>query len=150
MASKVVEISNIDDYQMFKERYPRGIIMYSAEWCEACKDIFPLYARIAARYHEMVAMAHVDIDVCGLDFNRVPIFVSLYQGEELDSIEGADKESLKRLIKEAILFEPQEEDRPHYEDPPAVSRSAEEHKSHPVKKSGKSAKRKRRNQRRGT
>lgn len=106
MSSKVIEINNVDDYQRFKEEHQRGIIMYSAEWCDACKDIYPLYVRIANRYYKRIGMAHVDVEKCQLSFDRVPVFVSFYEGKELDSIEGADVESLKNLIKEAIQFKP--------------------------------------------
>jgi thiol-disulfide isomerase/thioredoxin len=100
--SKVLVITNREQYIAFKETHRRGIIFYSAEWCSACKEIEPLYTRIATRYHDRIAMAYIDIDVCGLEFSTVPVFVSFYEGTQLNSLEGADNDGLKSLVKEAI------------------------------------------------
>ena len=50
-------------------------------------------------------MAHVDIDVANLDFTHVPVFVALRNGKQIDSIVGAERASLKELIKKAITTE---------------------------------------------
>ena len=99
--SSVIEITNFSQYEAFKKR-KRGVIFYGAKWCKSCKGIKELYERIANRYQNKIKMAYVDIDVAGLDFTSVPIFVSLYNGKQLDSIIGADIPKLKILIKEAI------------------------------------------------
>ena len=99
---KVIEISNVKEYDEFKKKYDRGIIFYGAKWCHACEEIEDLYQRIAARYHGSIALAHIDIDVAKLDFTIVPVFVSFRNGKQLDSMDGADKSSLKKLIREAI------------------------------------------------
>lgn len=100
--SKVLVITNREQYIAFKETHRRGIIFYSADWCSACKEIEPLYTRIANRYHDRITMAYVDIDVCELEFSSVPVFVSYYEGTQLNSLEGADDDGLKLLVKEAI------------------------------------------------
>ena len=105
MSSKVIEITNGEEYNTFKNAHHRGIIFYGADWCDACTQIHPMYTRIANRYHKHVAMAHADITVCKLDFSRIPVFVSYYKGKELDSIEGADVEGLKQLVKGIIQHE---------------------------------------------
>lgn len=102
--SKVIEILNPDEYQKFKISHKRAVIFYSAEWCKACKDIEPLYSRIANRYAKRIALAHVDIDVCGLDFTAIPVFVSFHKGEQLDSMEGASDAGLRVFIKHAIEY----------------------------------------------
>lgn len=103
--SKVIEITSIEGYTEFKEKNRRGIIFYGAKWCEACNDIMPLYTRIANRYYKRIAMAHADIDVCQLDFSKVPIFLALRKGKTIDSMEGANNEALKEFIKKAILYD---------------------------------------------
>lgn len=103
--SKVIEITNLDQYETFKQAHRRGIIFYGAGWCHACKEIEPLYTRIANRYHKRIAMAHVDIDVCKLEFSKVPVFVSFRKGTQLDSMIGADNEGLKEFVKEAIAHD---------------------------------------------
>lgn len=102
---RVIHIHNFDEYQKFKENYPRGVVFYGAVWCHACKDIEPLYKRICNRYHKRVALAHVDIDEAKLDFTAVPVFVALRNGKQIDNLEGADKDALKALIKKVIKSE---------------------------------------------
>lgn len=112
MSSRVIEITSIDDYDKFKRNHRRGIIFYSAEWCEACKEIMPLYTRIANKYYKRIAMAHADIEVCKLDFSRVPVFVSFRKGTELNNMVGANKDALKDFIKEAIEVDTKPSDHP--------------------------------------
>lgn len=76
-------------------------------------------------------MAHVDIDVCKLDFSKVPIFVSMYKGKQLNSIEGADREGLKQLVKEAIEHESQKK-----ETTKKVIEPEPRHKEHEHRKKG--------------
>ena len=109
-SSKVISITNVVEYQTFKKKLcdeneqHRGVIFYSAGWCEACKLIKPLYTRIANRYYKRIMMAYVDIDICGLDFSKVPVFVSFYKETQINSMEGANNRGLKEFIKEAIQY----------------------------------------------
>jgi thioredoxin-like negative regulator of GroEL len=102
--SQVIKLKNSGDYHKFKKSHRRGIIFYSAEWCSACEQIEPMYNRIANKYYRKIAFAHVDIDECNLDFSKIPVFVSFHNGKQLDSMEGADTETLKIFIKDAIRF----------------------------------------------
>ena len=104
MSSKVLEITSVGDYEIFKNNHRRGVIFYGAKWCHACNDIEPLYRRIANRYHKRIAMAHADIDECKLDFDRIPVFVAFYNGKELTNMEGADFDGLKQFIREVIEY----------------------------------------------
>ena len=100
--SKVIKITNRDEYEAFKNDHRRGIIFYGAEWCQACQDITAMYTRVANRYHKRIAMAHADIDTCQLKFERIPVFVAYLGGEEVNSIEGADDDRLKRFVRDTI------------------------------------------------
>lgn len=103
--SKVIQITDVEEYDEFKKN-KRGIIFYGAEWCDACQLIKDIYARIANRYHKRIAMAYCDINVCGLDFSRIPVFVAMHQGKQINSLEGANDDSLKMLIRETIDYDP--------------------------------------------
>lgn len=105
MSNKVIDINNVRDYDTFKKKYTCGVIFYSASWCEACSELLPLYERIANRYYKYVALGYVDIDKCRLDFNKVPVFVAFYKGEEVNSIEGADSDRLKEFIRSTIKLD---------------------------------------------
>lgn len=106
--SKVVNITNINEYELFKNSHKRGVILYGATWCQGCKDIEPLYTRIANRYYKRIAMAYADIDVCKLEFSRVPVLVSFHKGILLNSIVGVNRERLKEFIKNTIEYNPDE------------------------------------------
>jgi len=110
MSSKVLSITNSKEYEAFKKTHTRGIIFYGASWCHACSEIEPLYTRIANRYHKRITLAHVDIDECKLDFERIPVFVGYYEGKELANMEGADSGGLKQLIKEIIEYKKRKDD----------------------------------------
>ena len=100
--SKLIRITNKNEYIDFKKNHPRAVIFYGAEWCEACTEIKPLYIRVANRYYQRVTLGYVDIEECKLDFSVIPIFVSFRNGEQLNSMEGADRKALKEFIKEVI------------------------------------------------
>ncbi|CAH6418454.1 Thioredoxin [uncultured virus] len=104
-SDKLIHIRSKEDYLEFK-KYPRGIIFYGAEWCKACKEIEPLYKRICNRYHKKITMAHVDIDEAKLEFTAVPVFVAMHNGKQFDSLEGADRDALRTLVKKTIEFNP--------------------------------------------
>lgn len=103
--NKVIHIRNRKDYDDFKNDHKRGVIFYGSKWCQACEEIEPLYIRIANRYHRRIALAHVDVDEAKLDFTAIPVFTALHNGKQIDSMEGADKEELKKLIKNAIKIQ---------------------------------------------
>ena len=100
--SKVVKITNLEEYKAFKNNHPKGIVLYSSENCAACKKIEPLYTRIANRYHDRIAMAYSDIDDCKLSFKQIPFFVSLHDGTQRDTLSGSNPDDLKQFIKESI------------------------------------------------
>lgn len=101
--SSVIEIKSIDDFIKFKKN-KRGIIYYGASWCEGCKQIDNLYARIADRYKDLIKLAHVDVDVIKFDITQVPVLTSYYNGTIISSTIGADNNKLKEFVKEAIEY----------------------------------------------
>jgi thioredoxin-like negative regulator of GroEL len=98
----VILIKNRQEYEDFKRKHRRSVILYGADWCEACSEMHDIFQRIANRYHEYVTLGYVDIDECNLEFSAVPIFVSLRKGQQLNALEGADRASFKQLVKEII------------------------------------------------
>lgn len=102
---KIPELRSYDDYLTFKRKHDRCIVFYGTKWCKACTTMDDIYRRIARRYKDYVAMAHCDIDVAGIQFSAVPIFSSIYKGEEINSVRGSDVDGLKDLVKEIILYD---------------------------------------------
>lgn len=106
MSNDVVLISNVDEFQSFVSENKRKVIFYGAKWCKGCTDVIGLYTRIAHRYHKRIKLAYVDVDASSLTFEKIPVFVGMYGGEEINSIVGADEETLKEFIKSVIIYHP--------------------------------------------
>ena len=99
----VILINSYDKFKAFK-KWPKCIVMYTAEGCEACTSIKPLYHRIGRRYGQHIKLGIVDIDELNLDFSKVPVFVAYVKGEEVNNMLGSDPQGLKDFIKNTILL----------------------------------------------
>jgi len=105
----IIKIKSRDEYTAFKSSHIRSVVFYSAKWCVSCDLIKDFYRRLAKRCaghdnpdRKGIAFGYVDIEKCGLDFSQVPVFVTMYKGKQINSLEGADKTGLKELIQELI------------------------------------------------
>ena len=98
----VTHIRNKKESDSFTENNKKCIIFYSAEYCPACQDIKPLYARIAKRYGDRVSFSIIDIEEAGVQFETVPVFEGYHKGEGIKRMEGVDTLSLKQFVKAMI------------------------------------------------
>lgn len=112
MSNRVIEITNSKEYDAFKKNHTKGIIFYGADWCHACQQITPLYNRIANHYNDLVAFSHADIQRCGVDFSKVPVFIAYHNGKQINSMLGADSEGLKDFVKEVVQFKSEHTPKP--------------------------------------
>lgn len=104
--SRVVEIKSEQELNRFIAHNDRVVVFYGAPWCQACTSSEPLYARIAKRYESRIALAHIDIEECGIKIENIPFFLAFYKTEVVDSLEGVNSYLLKRFIKQAIKYKP--------------------------------------------
>lgn len=104
--SAVSQLAKYRDYSKFLSNHQRAVVFYGAEWCAACKDISPLYERIANRYQKNIGFSYCDIDKAKLEFPSLPIMVAFYNGKQIDFMEGSNIQEMKNLIKKCILYEP--------------------------------------------
>lgn len=104
--SRVIELKSETDYNTFLKSHLRGVIFYAAKWCEACIETEPLYARIANRYADRIALAHIDTDECGIEILNIPTFMACYNGKVVNTMEGVNSYVLKQFIRNAILYKP--------------------------------------------
>jgi thiol-disulfide isomerase/thioredoxin len=98
LVAEVVIIKKKSDYDQLKKKYEKFVMFYGASWCTACHEMFPLYNKLAKQYGKEMGFGYCDVEKARLDFSKVPVFVSVYQGEELDNCLGANKEGLQELI----------------------------------------------------
>ncbi|XP_004503257.2 TPR repeat-containing thioredoxin TDX isoform X2 [Cicer arietinum] len=79
-----------------------AILYFTATWCGPCRYISPLYTSLAEKYQKVVFLK-VDIDeavdvAARWKVNSVPTFFFVKNGKEIDSVVGADKNTLERKI----------------------------------------------------
>lgn len=101
-SGNITHISSSAKFEEYKKEHHRFIVFYGAEWCGGCCDMKLFYERISRRYGERIDMVYVDVDKADLDFSMLPAFVTYYNGDSLNSLEGTDKEELKKLIKNLL------------------------------------------------
>lgn len=79
-----------------------AILYFTATWCGPCRHISPLYTSLAEKYRRVVFLK-VDIDeavdvAARWKISSVPTFFFVKNGKEVDSVVGADKNTLERKI----------------------------------------------------
>jgi suppressor of tumorigenicity protein 13 len=79
-----------------------AILYFTATWCGPCRYISPLYTSLAGKYRRVVFIK-VDIDkavdiAARWNISSVPTFFFVKNGKEVDSVVGADKNTLERKI----------------------------------------------------
>ncbi|RHN43935.1 putative thioredoxin, tetratricopeptide-like helical domain-containing protein [Medicago truncatula] len=78
------------------------VLYFTATWCGPCRYISPLYTSLAEKYQRVVFLK-VDIDeavdvAARWNVSSVPTFFFVKNGKEVDSVVGADKNTLERKI----------------------------------------------------
>ncbi|CAK8579775.1 unnamed protein product [Lathyrus sativus] len=79
-----------------------AILYFTATWCGPCRHISPLYTSLAEKYRRVVFLK-VDIDeavdvAARWKISSVPTFFFVKNGKEVDTLVGADKNTLERKI----------------------------------------------------
>lgn len=78
------------------------VIDFTASWCGPCKNIAPIFAGMADEFQDVV-FAKVDVDqneatAKKCNISCMPTFKFYKNGQELDCMEGADKDGLRAMI----------------------------------------------------
>lgn len=83
------------------------VIKFSADWCQPCKTLLPIFDKIAADTSG-VTFSVIDIDqgsemVASMKISAVPTIVFVKDGSEADRLVGVHKESTIRNKINALL-----------------------------------------------
>lgn len=78
------------------------VVDFTASWCGPCKHIAPIFAQMADEFKDVV-FVKVDVDenedtARKCNINCMPTFKFFKDGQEIDSMEGADEGGLKAMI----------------------------------------------------
>ncbi|XP_020238958.1 thioredoxin H3 [Cajanus cajan] len=90
-------------FEASKETNKLMVIDFTATWCGPCKFMEPIIEEFAAKYTE-VEFIKIDVDELkgvSQEFNvqAMPTFILIKKGEVVDSVVGARKEELQKLIE---------------------------------------------------
>ena len=81
------------------------VIDFTATWCPPCKMIGPIYEGLVANYPELT-MKKVDVDANpkaaeAAVIKSMPTFKVYQNGEEIETMSGANQEGLVALLERA-------------------------------------------------
>lgn len=100
----MIEIKSLSQFNALKPT-PLLIIDFYATWCGPCKQISPVFSRLATQHSTSatVIFAQVDVDqakdvaqLCGIA--AMPTFQFFRQGRKVDEVKGADVQQLTTKI----------------------------------------------------
>ena len=92
------------NFDKYVRRKSLAIVDFWAEWCGPCRDMLPVFERLAKRYGDRVLFGRVNVDEYGNLASRyevygIPTFIIFHNGVPADRIVGAvGEQGLERLL----------------------------------------------------
>jgi thiol-disulfide isomerase/thioredoxin len=98
--------SSLDRY--VKNDAPLTVLYFTATWCGPCKAIAPTVQEYADKYPS-INFYKIDVDIFEeltmyAGVNCMPTFQIYKSGEIVDTLEGADAQTLLKMIKDNLLI----------------------------------------------
>lgn len=94
----VVKVHSEKEYKKYLARDGLVVVDFSAEWCQPCKKIAPVYQSLAAKYPD-ITFLHIDIDeVPSEEISSVPTFMFYKNGERVEEFSGASVHKLSGTV----------------------------------------------------
>eukprot|EP00762_Andalucia_godoyi_P008305 ANDGO_07339.mRNA.1 Thioredoxin-2 len=105
----VVHVDNDDQFEQTLKR-AEGlpvILDFFAEWCGPCKQIAPVFERLAAQHAGKAVFVKVDVDQCQdiakrYSVSAMPTFIVLKHGSVVDTMKGANANGLASMVQKHI------------------------------------------------
>ena len=90
-----------------KERELVAVVDFTAEWCGPCQAIKPFYTELAAKHKDAALFLKVDVDEMDdiaqeAGVAAMPTFMAYKGGAKIDTITGARKDALEKMVLKAI------------------------------------------------
>lgn len=102
----VITINNDGEFQPQLTSAPQKLVVidFTAAWCGPCKQIAPVFQRLAVKYPQVVFLK-VDVDVCqetamAQQVSSMPTFLFFKNGVRIDRMSGANPQLLEEKVKQ--------------------------------------------------
>lgn len=100
---KIESITNNKELNRALEENKMVVVDYSAKWCGPCNIIYPFYEGLSNKYEEVLFLK-VDVEEAkelskSQKIKCIPTFHFYKNNELIDTIEGANKESIEGVIE---------------------------------------------------
>ena len=85
----------------------KTIVRFTASWCKPCKELEPLFNTLSKKFCREANFISVDVD----EFDElsakysalsIPLFLCIYEGQEIKRISGKNEENLRQFIEECL------------------------------------------------
>lgn len=108
--SIMYEVKSSSHLQNLLETKEVVFLKFTAEWCNPCKNIQPLYHELATRYckqDSMVAFATADVDehediASEYKVGMMPTFVAIRGGDVIETMSGSNESKLEAFVKKVL------------------------------------------------
>jgi thioredoxin 1 len=105
----VLEITEKKEYKQIIKENKYVFIDFYAQWCGPCKRIAPYIEDLSdlfdtVKFFKIDIEANSEMEELAISFKveSMPTFVLLENGKEITRIIGADKDKLKKMLKENV------------------------------------------------
>lgn len=100
----VIQISDLDEYNLIVNTNDKVVVDFSAQWCGPCKRIAPLFKKLSEQYADIVFIK-VDVDdapeiAAEENISAMPTFHAYHNGNRVKTLTGASEEKVASMIKD--------------------------------------------------
>ena len=100
--SSVTTLSDLDAVEKYTQLNTKCVLYYTATWCGPCKQIKPVYEKMAQE-NPNVALGKIDVDdnpdaAAAAAISAVPTFIAYHHNDSVAQFAGADQEQLKTML----------------------------------------------------
>ena len=104
---EVIEIELESEFSTLLKTSKLVVIKFTASWCGPCKKIQPMYEDLAKHSETGIKFLVVDVDklenvASEWDALRIPFFVTVKNGEKVDSAVTTSEEKLTQMIQSLV------------------------------------------------
>jgi thioredoxin 1 len=100
----ITDITNLSQLEELFTKYQYIVVKFSAEWCDPCKRIHPVYEKHSNdEKYSHVCFLHVDVDesreLCeNYSIEKMPTFILFENGVEVSRFAGVKENELMNTL----------------------------------------------------